>query len=200
MPQGDRPRRHRDLVRPSVHLGTAAVRCGARHVLGGALDETRLSGLPLVGFYPLAASRRNTRKKSRIDRPLRAMRDDRVMGRSGAKCTTDTDLAAGLFAPSREDRFEADVVQADVRIGNHPPKEVAQWRLPAVKILNDHLETASAAWQAYRQPKPQDWFNLLDEELSVLPQLRQTVLELLEELPTNATGLGATEMRMLELI
>jgi len=92
------------------------------------------------------------------------------------------------------------LVQADVRIGNHPPKEVAQWRLPAVKILNDHLETASAAWQAYRQPKPQDWFNLLDEDLSVLSQLRQTVLELLEELPTNATGLGATEMRMLELI
>ena len=92
------------------------------------------------------------------------------------------------------------LVQADVRIGSHPPKEVAQWRLPAVKILNDHLETASAAWQAYRQPKPQDWFNLLDEDLSVLSQLRQTVLELLEELPTNATGLGATEMRMLELI
>jgi hypothetical protein len=92
------------------------------------------------------------------------------------------------------------LVQADVRIGNHPPKEVAQWRLPAVKILNDHLETASAAWQAYRQPKPQDWFNLLDEDLSVLSQLRQAVLELLEELPANATGLGATEMRMLELI
>jgi hypothetical protein len=92
------------------------------------------------------------------------------------------------------------LVQADVRIGNHPPKEVAQWRLPAVKILNDHLETASAAWQAYRQPKPQDWFNLLDEDLSVLSQLRQTVMELLEELPANATGLGATEMRMLELI
>src|SRR5258707_10564854 len=30
------------------------------------------------------------------------------MGRSGAKCTTDADLAAGLFAPAREDRFEAD--------------------------------------------------------------------------------------------
>jgi hypothetical protein len=92
------------------------------------------------------------------------------------------------------------LVQSDVRIGNHPPEAVAKWRLPAVKILNDHLETASAAWQAYRQPKPQDWFNLLDEDLSVLSQLRQTVLELLEELPTNATGLGATEMRMLELI
>jgi hypothetical protein len=37
------------------------------------------------------------------------------------------------------------LVQADVVIGNHLPEEVAKWRLPAVKILNDHLQTASAA-------------------------------------------------------
>jgi len=92
------------------------------------------------------------------------------------------------------------LVQADVRIGNHPPKEVAQWRLPAVKILNDHLETASAAWQAYRAATPQDWFNLLGKDLSVLPQLRQAAGELLEELPLDTTGLGATEMQMLALI
>ena len=92
------------------------------------------------------------------------------------------------------------LVQADVCIGNHAPEELAGWRLPAIKITNDHLEAASMAWQAYRQPTPQDWFNLLGEDLSVLPQLRQSVLELLEELPMVATGLGATEMRMLELI
>jgi len=92
------------------------------------------------------------------------------------------------------------LVQADVRIGNHLPEEVAGWRLPAVKMLNHHLETASAAWQAYRAPTPQDWFNLLPRDLSMLPQLRQTVEELLEELPTDVTALGATEMRMLELI
>ena len=92
------------------------------------------------------------------------------------------------------------LVQADVHIGNHSPEELARWQLPVVKILHDHLETASAAWQAYRAPTPQDWFNLLGKDLSILPQLRQTVLELLEELPLAATGLGATEMRMLELI
>jgi hypothetical protein len=92
------------------------------------------------------------------------------------------------------------LVQANVGIGGHPPEEIAGWRLSAVKILNDHLEAASASWQAYRQSTPQHWFNLLGEDLNVLPQLRQTVLELLEELPTDPTGLGATEMRMLDLI
>jgi hypothetical protein len=90
--------------------------------------------------------------------------------------------------------------QADVLIGNKPPEALSEWRPPAVKILNDHLEAASMAWQAYREPTPQDWFNLLGKDLSALPQLRQTVLELLEELPIDTTGLGATEMRMLELI
>jgi hypothetical protein len=92
------------------------------------------------------------------------------------------------------------LVQADVAIGNHLPEEVAAWRLPAIKIRNDHLEAAGMAWLAYRQPTPQDWFNLLGEDLSVLPQLRHSLLELLEELPIHATGLGATEMRMLEVI
>jgi hypothetical protein len=92
------------------------------------------------------------------------------------------------------------LVQADVRIGNHSPEELATWRLPAVKILNDHLEQASAAWRAWRAPTPQDWFNLLSRDLSVLPQLSQTVLEVLEELPSDATALGVTERRMLELI
>jgi hypothetical protein len=92
------------------------------------------------------------------------------------------------------------LVQAKVRIGDHRPEEVTKWRLPAVTILNNHLETATAAWQAYRALMPQHWFNLLGTDLDILPQLRHSVLELLEELPMSTTGLGATEMRMLELI
>ena len=92
------------------------------------------------------------------------------------------------------------LVQADAAIGDHRPEELIKWRLPVVKILSDHLETASAAWQAYRAPTPQDWFNLLSKDLTILPRLRQAAVELLEELPMRATGLDATEMRMLELI
>ena len=92
------------------------------------------------------------------------------------------------------------LVQADAAIGDHPSGELIKWRRPTVKILNEHLETASTAWQAYRTPTPQDCFNLLSKDLIVLPRLLQAVVELLEELPMRATGLGATEMRMLELV
>ena len=88
----------------------------------------------------------------------------------------------------------------DFRIGDHNEKQLAKYKVPAVEITRDHLEVASVAWQAYRAPTPEAWFNLLKRDLSLVPQLGPCVLELLEELPRSATGLGATEMRMLELL
>jgi hypothetical protein len=90
--------------------------------------------------------------------------------------------------------------QSNVVIGDQPPETLSEWKPPGVKIRNEHLVAASKVWQAYRQPTPQDWFDLLGRDIGALPQLRQTVLELLEELPMRSTGLGATEMRMLELV
>jgi hypothetical protein len=92
------------------------------------------------------------------------------------------------------------LIQSDVVIGAHSPEELATWRLPAIKMRNDHLELASRAWRAYRASAPQNWFGLLSMDLSVLPQLRRTVAEMLEELPGRTSGLGATEMRILELV
>lgn len=88
----------------------------------------------------------------------------------------------------------------DAGLGDAGPKQRAKWKFRNVGITNDHLEIASLAWQAYRAPTPQAWFNLLNRDLSILPQLRRCVLEMLEELPRRATGLGASEMRILELI
>jgi hypothetical protein len=92
------------------------------------------------------------------------------------------------------------LVQSDVAIGNHLPEDVATWRLAAVKILNDRLEQASAAWQAYGAATPEACVALLGRDLSALPLLKPALTELLKELPSNSTGLGATEMRILELI
>jgi hypothetical protein len=92
------------------------------------------------------------------------------------------------------------LVQADCLIAGRGPEELAKWQPRRVNIAEDHLEIASAACHAYRAPTPQAWFSLLGMDLSALPQLGRTVVELLEELPGRATGLGATEMRMLELV
>jgi hypothetical protein len=73
-------------------------------------------------------------------------------------------------------------------------------KIPMVNVKSADLETASRAWQAYRAPTPDPCLALLTTDLSDLPLLRPALLELLAELPSATTGLGMTEMRMLELL
>lgn len=80
------------------------------------------------------------------------------------------------------------------------PEELGRWQVPAVNVTSEELETASLAWQAYRAVTPEACLELLGKDLSALPLLRKALLDLLAELPAGATGLGATEMRLLELI
>jgi hypothetical protein len=88
----------------------------------------------------------------------------------------------------------------DASLGETEPARLAELRFPGVAINDHHIEIASLAWQAFRAPTPHAWFNLLSKDLSILPQLRRCVLEMLDELPGRATGLGASELRILELI
>jgi hypothetical protein len=90
------------------------------------------------------------------------------------------------------------LVQANIRIGSLGPEEWSRQR--SVPVHNDHLEIASDAWVAWRAVTPTAWSDLLAQDLGALPQLRNTVMALLEELPMHTTGLGATETRMLELL
>lgn len=90
--------------------------------------------------------------------------------------------------------------QLDVAVGGIDPGQLAKLRLPEVKLAHEHLELAGRAWRAYRARTPQDWFELLKGDLSPLPWLGRCAVDLLEALPSAATGLGATETRMLESV
>ncbi|MCP3465200.1 hypothetical protein [Bradyrhizobium sp. CCGUVB23] len=87
----------------------------------------------------------------------------------------------------------------DIAVGGIDPQQLAKLNPPAVQITHDHLELAGRAWRAYRASTPKGWIELIKADLS-LPQLGPCAWDLLEELPSVATGLGATETRMLELI
>lgn len=72
---------------------------------------------------------------------------------------------------------------------------------PFVNEIEPHyFKLASRAWRAYRAPTPQNWFDLFKANLVVLPQLSSCVTALLEELPSSASGLGATEEQILKLV
>ena len=88
----------------------------------------------------------------------------------------------------------------DLEMIGLPPNAFSKWRPPLIHVIEKDLATASAAWQAYRSPTPEACFDLLRQDLSTLPLLKPVLRDLLEELPSVSTGLGATEMRMLEMI
>jgi hypothetical protein len=67
--------------------------------------------------------------------------------------------------------------------------------------VSEHdFEAARIAWEAYRAPTPELCFGLLGRDFPKLPFLTSAMEELLAELPSPVTGLGATEARLLELI
>lgn len=88
----------------------------------------------------------------------------------------------------------------DGYIGVASVDELAALNPPTIPITSAHTNIASKAWAAYRAPTPQDWSDLLRDDLSPLPQLRNAVLMLLAELPATRTGLGTTQMGLLELV
>jgi hypothetical protein len=81
-----------------------------------------------------------------------------------------------------------------------PLKGLGNWQVPVVDVTGKELETAGGCWQAYRATTPEACVDLFGRDLSALPLLRPVLTDLLNELPSRTTGLGATEMRMLELI
>ena len=90
--------------------------------------------------------------------------------------------------------------QLDMAVAGAEPERLAELNLPIVKPTQEHVALAARAWRAYRASTPQAWFDLLKADLSSLSQLERCAVDLLDELPSVATGLGATETRILELV
>lgn len=70
----------------------------------------------------------------------------------------------------------------------------------AFDVTELDFEIARIAWEAYRAPTPELCFGLLGRNLSNLLFLKPAMEELLAELPSPITGLGATEAQLLDLI
>ncbi|WP_333937985.1 hypothetical protein [Bradyrhizobium sp. CCBAU 45394] len=70
----------------------------------------------------------------------------------------------------------------------------------ALDVTERDFEVARMAWEVYRAPTPELCLGLLSRDFPRLPFLKPAMEELLAELPSPITGLGATEARLLELI
>ena len=91
-------------------------------------------------------------------------------------------------------------MHTDDKVENYAPESVAKWKLPTFKVPDNHLVTASRVWQAYQAETPEPCFDLLMTDLMILPRLRSALIAVLEELPDSVTGLGASEMDLLDSV
>lgn len=70
----------------------------------------------------------------------------------------------------------------------------------AAPLTSAQVALAQKAWAAYRQPTPEAWAALLNDDLSALPALKPVVARLLEELPHPRSGLGRVEQQIVSLV
>ncbi len=91
------------------------------------------------------------------------------------------------------------LVQAEDYLGRQEPEAIAGLAAMAKPVSQAQLDLAKHAWAAFRQPTPEAWAKLLDEDTSALPYLRPAVIRMLEELP-GTDGLSRTERQMLAIV
>lgn len=100
--------------------------------------------------------------------------------------------------PFLAERLKLRSVDFDLRGTN--PAELRHRTVQECDVTEREFEIAGMAWEAYRAPTPELCFGLLSRPLGRLSSLKPALQQVLAELPSPITGLGATERRLLELI
>lgn len=89
------------------------------------------------------------------------------------------------------------LVQTDEFLGAQTPETIGKFASLEQPVGPEQAALADKAWSAFRQPTPQAWAALLDDDLTPLPHLRAAVLRMLQELPDTRDGLSRTERGIL---
>lgn len=92
---------------------------------------------------------------------------------------------------------ELQLVQADDFLGHQTAETILRFEEKRKPVSREQMALASKAWEAFRQPTPERWENLLNDDLTLLPYLRPAVLRMLEELPSARDGLSRTQREIL---
>lgn len=100
--------------------------------------------------------------------------------------------------PVIAERLKLRLVDFDLR--GAEPGELRHRDVREFDVTETDFEIADMAWEAYRAPTPELCFGLLGRPLGTLSLLKQAFRDLLAELPSPTTGLGATEARLLDRI
>lgn len=105
------------------------------------------------------------------------------------------DLIAGM-----NERANVQIVHVSGFIDELTDQAIADLARKAADVTPELLDLARAAWDAYRQPTPEAWADLLSYDTAGLPFLAWAVKRGLEELPHTRSGLTRSQLQIAELL
>ncbi len=92
------------------------------------------------------------------------------------------------------------LICTDRYLGQQTPQTLASLQMFEQPVRQSQLKLASQAWQAYRQPDPRAWADLLQQDTRVLPFLEGAIRRSLQEYPGEHDGLSRTQRQMLQCL
>ncbi len=95
---------------------------------------------------------------------------------------------------------ELTLICSDKYLGESSVQQIQKLLLYSTPIVEEHLDLAQEAWEAFTSETPKKWASLLTEETEILPFLKGAVYRMLQEYPSTKYGLSRTEYQALQAI
>ncbi len=80
------------------------------------------------------------------------------------------------------------------------PDQLRQWFDERAPVAAAQFDLGRRAWDAFRQPSPESWAALLDQDTTDLPYLASAVERHLQEFPDPSGGLSRTARQLLQAL
>lgn len=104
------------------------------------------------------------------------------------------------FANQNIENVNLTLISIDHYLKDSSPREIRMLLGNEKSVTREHLALAQKAWFAFTQPNPMNWFELLEEDLTPLRFLKDTVIRMLEEFPNRRDGLSRSQYQALYII
>lgn len=88
----------------------------------------------------------------------------------------------------------------DTFITHAPAELLGEWFEDRAPLDEDQITLGHQAWEAFSDPSPESWADLLDADTGALPFLADAVERHLEEFPGPGDGLSRTERQILQAL
>ena len=104
------------------------------------------------------------------------------------------------FAENAPEHSSLSIICTEQYLGMASPDQMKSLVKFKENITNEHLNLAKKAWNAFRCPSHEELQYMINEDLSLLPFLKDAIFRLLEEYPSTGNGLSRTAQKALQII